>query len=149
MIIGLLSVITLCFLVFLALSFYVLLKIRAKYREIVDFVTPLSNGQPSQLAVVSEALAEMVGRAIVASLRGFLLGQKSIEARQANAEAGEAMTASPLGGIVNMLPVSLKKSLIKNPQLLDLAMGYLSKTGAGGGNGGHQTLSKVNYQKYK
>ena len=77
----------------------------------------------------------MIGRAIVASLRGFLLGQKSIDARQANAEAGEAMTASPMGGIVNMLPISLKKSLVKNPQLLDLAMGFLSRPGGSGGNG--------------
>lgn len=131
----LLTAILLVLLVFLALSFYILLKIRAKYREIVDFVTPSGNNQPSQLAVVSEALSEMIGRAIVASLRGFLLGQKSIETRQANAAAGEEISASPIGSIVNMLPISLKKSLIKNPQLLDIAMGYLSRSGGSGGNG--------------
>lgn len=131
----LLTAILLVLLIFLALSFYIILKIRAKYREIISFITPSGNNQPSQLAAVSEALSEMIGRAIVASLRGFLLGQKSIETRQATAAAGEEMTASPIGGLVNMLPVSLKKSLIKNPQLLDLAMGFLSKSGGSGGNG--------------
>lgn len=130
-----LAAILLVLLVFLALSFYILIKIRSKYREIVDFITPPGDKQPSQLAVVSEALAEMVGRAIVASLRGFLLGQKSIETRQANAQAEGELTTSPLGGLVNMLPISLKKSLIKNPQLLDLAMGFMSRSGGSGGNG--------------
>ena len=138
--------------VFLTLLFYILLKIRAKYREIVDFITPSGENKTSQLALVSEALSEMIGRAIVASLRGFLLGQKSIEVRQENAAAGENISASPVGSIINMLPNSLKKSLIKNPQLLDLAMGFLSKGGSAQNrdNGGsHSESSKVNFQKYK
>lgn len=159
MIIGLLSVITLCLLVFLASFLVVLIKIRRKYNDIVDFITPPGDKLPSKLAQVSEALSEMIGRAIVASLRGFLLGQKSIEARQANAEAGEAVESSPLGGLVNILPISLKKSLIKNPQMLDLAMGFLSRSGGSGGSSGmgasagaggnHQTNPKINFQKYK
>lgn len=131
----LLTAILLVLLIFLALSLHIIIKIKAKYGEIISFITPHDNNQPSQLAAVSEALSEMIGRAIVASLRGFLLGQKSIETRQANAENGAEISASPLGGLVNMLPVSLKKSLIKNPQLLDLAMGFMSRSGGSGGNG--------------
>lgn len=136
----LLAGILICFLVFLAFLLYISLQFRKKYRDITAFLTPIADNQASPLAKTFEAISEMIGRAIVASLRGFLLGQKSIETRQASATAGEEMSASPLGGLVNMLPISLKKSLIKNPQLLDLAMGYMSKdnhrsSGSGGGSG--------------
>lgn len=63
------------------------------------------------------------------------MGQKSLEVRQANAETSEQIGESPLGGIVNLLPKSLKKSLIKNPQLLDMAINYMQRQGTRGNNG--------------
>lgn len=132
----LLSLILTCFVVFLALTFYILLKIRRKYTDIVDFITPTHDNEASALAKTFEAISEMVGRAIVASIKAWLIGQKSIEVRQGHAEAGEALSMSPLGGLVNILPNSLKKSLIKNPQLIDMAMGYINRNNGGGGGGG-------------
>ena len=137
--------ILLCFLMFLATIFVVYLKFRSIYSQIIDFVSPPGDNKPSQLARVAEALSEMVGRAVVASLKGFLMGQKSIEVRQGNAEAGEAVSQSPLGGIVNILPASIKKSLIKNPQLLDLALGYINRQNDNSPGGNHQRADKAKF----
>lgn len=121
----LLTLILLILLVFLASFFVVLLQIRRKYASIIAFITPAGPDQPSQLAIVAQTLSGMVGSALVSSARGFLMGQKSIEKRQESAAAADEISASPIGGIVNMLPNSLKKTIIKNPQLLDIAMGLL------------------------
>lgn len=142
-----LAAILLCFLAFLAISAYVLLRIRHVYIDIIDFLTPQSDTVPSALATVMQSAASMIGSALVASAKGFLMGQKSIEKRQASAEAGEAISASPIGGIVNLLPNSVKKSIIKNPQLLDMAMGLFaqkSESSPSGGNGQSASRAKFN-----
>lgn len=105
------------------------IKIRSVFREFKDFITPPADKQPSKLALVCEALSEMIGRSLVASLKGFLMGAKSAEVRQGNAEVGAGIDASPIGAIVNMLPKSVRASLIKNPQLIDMALNFMAKRG--------------------
>ena len=109
------------------------LKIRGVFREFKDFITPPGENKPSKLALVCEALSEMIGRRLIASLKGFLMGSKSVEVRQANAEVGAGIDASPLGAIVGMLPKSVRASLIKNPQLLDYALNFMAKRGNSSG----------------
>lgn len=118
-------------------------KIRGVSREFREFITPQSDNAPSRLAMVFQSISEMFGRSMVASLKGFMMGAKSGEVRQANAETGEAIGASPIGALVDMLPKSVKRSLIKNPQLLDLAMGFMAKQGQGPGG---QSNDNHNYQ---
>lgn len=137
----------------LAIAF---LKIRSIYSDIraqfIDFVTPPADNKPSKLSLVVEAMSEMVGRSLVASLKGFLMGSKSGEVRADNAEAGRAMDGGALGGIIQMLPKSVKQSLIKNPALLDLAMGFMAKQGNGAGGAGrpagsnHSETSQVKFK---
>jgi hypothetical protein len=55
------------------------------------------------------------------------MGSKSAEVRQGNAVIGEGLDASPLGAIVGMLPKSVRASLIKNPQLIDMALNFMQK----------------------
>ena len=110
----------------LALAF---LNIRSVFREFKDFITPTGENKPSKLAMTCEALSEMIGRSLVASLKGFLMGAKSAEVRQGNAVVGAGIDASPIGGIVAMLPKSVRASLIKNPQLIDMALNFMQKRG--------------------
>lgn len=136
----LLSCILLTNLIFLACFAYAFFKIRKLsgeirgiYQDIVEFITPEALDKPSKLATVCEALSEMVGRSLIASLKAFLMGSKSGEVRAANAETGAGIDASPLGAIVGMLPKSVRSSLIKNPQLLDMAINFMQKRGNSAG----------------
>jgi uncharacterized protein YneF (UPF0154 family) len=106
---------------------YAFVKIRGVFREFKEFITPPAENQPSKLALVCESLSEMIGRSLVASLKGFLMGAKSAEVRGANAEVGAGIDASPIGAIVGMLPKSVRANLIKNPQLIDMAIGFMQK----------------------
>jgi hypothetical protein len=110
---------------------FAFLKIRGIYKQFVDFITPPAENQPSKLATVCEALSEMIGRSLVASLKAFLMGSKSGEIRQANAETGAGIDASPIGALVGMLPKSVRASLIKNPQLLDMALNFMQRNKGG------------------
>jgi hypothetical protein len=101
------------------------------YRDIIDFITPPAENIPSKLANVCEALSEMMGRSLVASLKAFLMGKKSGEVRQENAEQGAEIDAGPIGALVGILPKSVRSTLVKNPQLVDLAINFMSKRNAG------------------
>ena len=134
---------------------YAFLKIRNVSRDIqqqfLDFVTPQAENKPSKLALVCESLSEMIGRSLVASLKAFLMGSKSGEVRQANAETGAGIDASPIGAIVGMLPKSVRASLIKNPQLLDMALGFMQKRGNASNTSGANTshVSDNHSQQFK
>ena len=110
------------------------LKIRNVFREFKDFITPSGENKPSKLAMTCEALSEMIGRSLISSLKGFLMGAKSAEVRQGNAEVGAGLDASPIGALVGMLPKSVRASLIKNPQLIDMALNFMQKKVITGSN---------------
>jgi hypothetical protein len=126
---------------------YAFLKIRNVFKEFKEFITPPNENTASKLALVSESIAEMFGRALVASLKGFLMGSKSGEVRAANAEIGAGVDASPIGAIVSMLPKSVRASLIKNPQLLDYALNLMNKKGNQSTPGSnHQESTQVKFK---
>jgi hypothetical protein len=106
---------------------FAFLKIRGIFREFKAFITPEGENKPSKLAMTCEALSEMIGRSLVASLKAFFMAGKSAEVRQGNAEVGAGLDASPIGAIVGMLPKSVRASLIKNPQLIDMALNFMQK----------------------
>lgn len=130
-----------------ALLLYVLIRVYIEYAKINEvvktFITPPEEGKPSALAMTSQAFAEIIARSMMAQAKGFLMGLQSGETRGKQAIAGDvvqdSLGASPLAAILGSFP-SLKKSLRRNPQLLDLAMGMLTKGNSGGGgssNNGH------------
>ena len=136
-------------LIFLACFFFAFLKIRGIYKQFIDFVTPPAVNTPSKLALVCQTLSEMVGKALVASLKAFFLGSKSGEVRGANAEIGAGLDTTALGGLVNMLPKSVRSSLIKNPALLDYAMSFMNKNKGGSPGAGSQDNGTNHQVKFK
>lgn len=96
-----------------------------------SFVTPIDEKTGSPLAKVTESAADMIARSIMAQAKGFMLGLQSGQKRaetaiQADIAEGSGLGASPLGAVLESFP-ALKKTLRRNPQLIDMAMGYLSR----------------------
>jgi hypothetical protein len=129
----------------LAGLFFTFIKIRSVFREFKDFITPPGENKPSKLALVVESITELMGRSLVAHLKAMLMGTKSGDAKADMAATGEMIDASPLGMIVNLLPKSVKRSLIKNPQILDYAMGILAKKQAPSDNHSGEMPSQVKF----
>ena len=109
---------------------------RSKVRElegtIREFVTPKGPDQASPLANVVDVAADMVARAVTARIKTSLMGEKSGQVRQEKAVDGAiaedlARAAHPLAGTLLDAMPELRKTLRKNPGLLDFA---LSKLGA-------------------
>lgn len=111
-----------------------------------DFITPPKEGEHSAAALAGDALAIMFARAMAAQLKttfmgmqsGLVRGQKALEGDIAEGIAEK----SPLAMAAMTAFPALRKSLRRNPQLLDTAMqllGGLSAKGSGSspaGNGG-------------
>jgi len=109
---------------------------RGKVRElegtIRDFVTPKGPEEASPLANVVDVAADMVARAVTARIKTSLMGSQSGQVRQEKAVDGAiaedlARAAHPLAGTLLDAMPELRKTLRKNPGLLDFA---LSKLGA-------------------
>jgi len=106
-------------------------KIRRLEATIREFVTPKGE-EASPLASVVDVGAGMVARAVTAQIKTSLMGQQSGQVRQEAAVNGAiaedlARAAHPLAGTLLDAMPELKKTLRKNPGLLDFA---LSKLGA-------------------
>lgn len=112
---------------FIAVGLY---KAYAAYRAIKSFITPVKEGEPSPLAQVTSATADMIARSLVAQAKATFMGIESGQKRAEKAVAGDiAMDVAaqhPLGALLTSFP-SLAKSIRRNPQLIDLAMNYLAK----------------------
>jgi len=109
---------------------------RRKIRDLTStlrvFVTPKGPEEASPLASVVDVGADMVARAITARIKTSLMGQQSGQVRQEKAVDGAiaedlARAAHPLAGTLLDAMPELRKTLRKNPGLLDFA---LSKLGA-------------------
>lgn len=138
----LLLLIILSNLLLFGLFVYAFARVRAVYTQFRLFVTPIEEGKPSPLAQTTQVLADMLGRSLVAHIKGTFLGKQSGDARAQTAVsadiAQDSMAGSPIGAILESFP-SLKKSIRRNPQLLDIALQFLSKNKQAqslpGGNG--------------
>jgi len=114
---------------------------------ITDFITPVEPDKPSQLANVTEVVAGMFGRAITAQIKTTLMGMESGASRALKAVEGDIAldrtSQSPLAGLLGSFP-TLRKSIRRNPQLLDVALGVISdmasrKAGSGSNGSGERT----------
>lgn len=111
-------------------------------RQIHQFLTPAGEGQPSPAYHAIDAVAAILARAITAQVKTTLMGKSSGEARAEQAVMADIAEDTldqklPLAGaILNSFP-RLRKSLRRNPALLDLALSQFSKMGtqSGVGNG--------------
>jgi len=107
-------------------------KVRELQATIREFVTPKGPDEASPLASVVDVGADMVARAVTARIKTSLMGQQSGQVRQEKAVEGAiaedlARAAHPLAGTLLDAMPELRKTLRKNPGLLDFA---LSKLGA-------------------
>lgn len=124
-----------------------LFNIRRVYLDIVDFITPKGDNLPSPAAEMLNHVAENVAEILTIRIKTTFMGKQSGANRGEvgiEADIGEdmlAMANPALAGILNSFP-ALKKTLRRNPALLDLAISKLgAKFGAAGGptaaNNGH------------
>jgi len=126
----LLTLILLSNVVIVAIFLYYGLKFRNIYRDIVSFITPIDEKTPSPLANVASVVADMFSRSICASIKSTFMGKQSAEVRQnagIEADIAEGMlsaTNPAIGAILNSFP-ALKKTLRRNPGLMDLALSKL------------------------
>lgn len=97
-----------------------------------SFAQPAGDNQPSPLANVTQVAADMVGRSICASLKATFMGRQSGDSRAIQAIAGDIvednLAKSQFGTVLTAFP-TLKKTLRRNPGLLDLAMSMLNNPG--------------------
>jgi len=107
---------------------------RGKVRELQttfrQFVSPKGPDEASPLANVVDVGADMVARAVTARIKTSLMGSQSGEARQEKAVEGAiaedvARAAHPLAGTLLDAMPELRKTLRKNPGLLDFALAKL------------------------
>jgi len=126
-------------------------KIRDIQRTFEEFVRPKGPEEASPLANCVDVGADMVARAVTARIKTSLMGSQSGQVRQEKAIEGAiaediVRAAHPLAGTLLDAMPELRKTLKKNPALLDFA---LSKLGAmqgqlpAGSNDPQQTLSTL------
>lgn len=114
-----------------------------------DFIAPEAENKPSKLAATIQIFADMLGRGVAASIKGAFMGMESGIKRAEQALQGEIVDQQAennpmLGAVLESFP-KLKKTLKRNPALLDMALGIIAKR-----NGGSQTSgSGSNSPKFK
>ena len=100
-----------------------LVRIRHKARSVEagfrSFIIPPNDKTPSQLAVVVDQMAQLVGRAVIAQAKATFMGEASSVAKAANKDAADAtMARVPWLSAIATLAPGFSKSLMKNPALL-------------------------------
>lgn len=114
-----------------------------------DFVTPVDEKTPSALAKTTDIMACMIARAIVAQAKTTLMGMQSGQVRAETAIAENVLEGSnpAIGALLSSFP-ALKKTLRRNPALLDMALSRLmpkisTTVDNGGSSGGWQKNLKL------
>jgi len=114
-------------------AFYKVSRIKKQFSEtITAFITAPDEKTPSPLAQFVENASHVAGRAVAMEVKTTLMGKASVAARQEQAIIGDVVsdtvqTQNPLiAGVLDSFP-SLKKRLLKNPQLAMLAGEMLQK----------------------
>lgn len=123
--------------VFLFIYRALLLRFRAIFNS--------DNEKPSQFAqsvdLISHIFAQSMTREIKTTLMGMKSGQVRAEQAVMKGIAEDAIEQNPMAsGLAEAFP-GLGKRLTKNPALLQLVLGALSRI-QGGGNGTHETTSQ-------
>ena len=109
-----------------------ILRVRAIYAQIVEFISPEADGKPSPLALVVDAISSSFSRSITAQIKTSLMGKASGDARAATAIEADiaqdmAVKSNPLiATLLNSFP-SVRKTLRRNPELFDLAVNSIKR----------------------
>lgn len=133
---------------------YAVIKIWRVYQGFRSFITAPDDKTPSAFAQTVEASGEIIARALVAQAKATFMGKQSGQARGEQSLQGAFIQdqASQLGGPAGLLAgvltsfPAVRKVLIKNPGLIDLALGMINKKGGAAAaappvslrNNGHQ-----------
>jgi len=113
-------------------------KAKAEVNEVYDefktFISQADPDTPSPLAQTVSSISDMIARSLVAQVKTTFMGIESGVSRAENSIQQNAFAqANPLiAGLVNMFPKTVKRTLIKHPELIDMA---LSKFGGNKTNG--------------
>jgi len=105
-------------------------KIRDLQATFREFVSPKGPEEASPLANCVDVGADMVARAVTARIKTSLMGSQSGQVRQEKAVEGAiaedvVRAAHPMAGTLLDAMPELRKTLRKNPQLLDFALSKL------------------------
>lgn len=145
----LLTLILVVLLGIIATNFVAFFICRRIYKGIIAFITPTASDKPSQLAITVQAASEVVARTITAQLKTTFMGISSGDARSEKALEGDIaqdlVAQSPLGAILSSFP-SVAKTLRRNPQLVDMAMGLLAKKFGSGSSGNGQNSVQAKFK---
>lgn len=102
---------------------------------VTSFITPPAEGQPSQLGIYADSIAQIFASRLMQSARAQLSNMASINSRQ-NAKLAAGEVASGLPGGLGMIP-GVDKMIQKNP-LVGLALQALGPKLFGGSSGPSQ-----------
>lgn len=114
----------------------IFIKVRRAYRQFISFITPEADGKPSPAATVAQNVSDMAARSIVAQVKGFLMGLQSGQSRGQTAVTGDIVEGAAgqqlpmIGAVLDSFP-ALKRTLRRNPALLDLALSKLAGVKSG------------------
>jgi hypothetical protein len=115
-------------------------RVRRIYAEFRSFLTPPGENQPSAFSQLVEVVSQSFARAILATFKAQFMGTQGSLARAEKAVAGDIMedavaSASPvLGTILQSFP-ALRRTLRRNPGLIDLVVSRLGSAAKSPDNG--------------
>lgn len=105
-------------------------------RAVLEFITPAEPGTPSPLARTIEGASDILARAITARMSTAIMTGSSALSRAAKAVEGDVIedtvrNASPaLDALLTQFP-TLKKTLRRNPALVDIGLQAMTRAMAG------------------
>jgi hypothetical protein len=149
-----LTAILLVGLAILGICIYALIKIGAFACFCVAFITAPDEKTPSPLAQFIDLISHTAGHAIAVEAKTTLMGKASAVARTEQGVladmTGDLLTSqSPvLGGILDMFP-SLKKRVLKNPELTQFIMSKLAGGLKPAGDNNHSSDYANEISKYR
>ena len=138
-------IVVFCIIISLLLAALVILLLKAAARvnnaeqQFREFVSPGKDNQPSPLSQFISLESKMLAQDFTNQIKTSMLGKASGAARQENAIAGDIVsdvvneTNPMLGMILDQFP-TLKKRIVKNPQMALGALSLLQNAGKGSNN---------------
>lgn len=122
---------------FLGAGLFLYVLFRKIKANTLEFFIPPDDKTPSQFAKVTEAISFQFSRAIVAQAKTTFMGMESGQVRAEKALQGDlALDMAESNGLMKALSMfpNVRKTLRRNPALIDLALPMLAKLGNNGGN---------------
>jgi len=117
--------------ILLATLLYARRRVRAFESTIRTFISAPDAQTPSPLAQTVDAVAQLVGRAIIAQAKTTFMGIESGAVRSAQAAVkNQALAQFPWLSVLDKLSPGLSKTLVRNPQLLNLAANLINRSPA-------------------